>query len=242
MASGNDDVNGVQVPTSSRPGRARRLRGVLLVALALSGTAVSWWALGRRVDERRDSAPDAGAAFVASWQRSLEATYRAEGSFRRTVAGERLIDDPLVIVQRRPDRITLGFGSWDGVVGGRAVHCEREGRTGPFVNCYVGEPSDQVALDRAEMDEVRALVLGPQRRYDVIRSSGSEGCYEVVGRPPVPLAARFGDRAEVCFDPATGARRRVRLERGTATDLIVLDEITGEVGATDLPRVPAGGT
>jgi hypothetical protein len=34
----------------------------------------------------------------------------------------------------------------------------------------------------------------------------------------------------------------VRLERGTATDLIVLDEITGEVGATDLPRVPAGGT
>lgn len=178
--------------------------------------------------------------FVAAWQRSLSSTYRAEGRFRRTVAGERLIDDPLVIVQRRPDRITLGFGSWDGVVGGRAVHCEREGQTGPFVDCYVGEPADQVALDRAEMDEVRALVLGPQRRYDVVTASGSEGCYEVVGRPPLPLAARFGDRAEVCFDPATGARRRVRIERGNATDLIVLREITTEVGAADLPEIPAG--
>lgn len=241
MASGNDDVNGVQVPTSSRPGRVRLFRGVLLVALALSGTASGWCALGRRADERREPARDAGAEFVAAWQRSLSSTYRAEGRFRRTVAGEQLIDDPLVIVQRRPDRITLGFGSWDGVVGGRAVHCEREGRTGPFVNCYTGEPADQVALDRAEMEEIRSLVLGPQRRYDVGTSS-SEGCYQVVGRPPVPLATRFGDRAEVCFDPSTGARRRVRVERADAVDITILSEITDDVGASEFPEVSTGGT
>lgn len=232
-----------QVPTSARTGRAQRTgpRVAFLVLLAAGGTVFGWWALGARDDPSPRPGADAGSDFLVAWERSLVSTYRAAGTFRRTVGGEQLIDDPLVIVQRRPDRITLGFGSWDGVVGGRAVHCEREGLDGPFRDCYFGEPADQEAMDRSELGEIRELVSGPRRRYDTTRRPGTAECFDLVARSPVPLAARFGDRAEVCFDPRVGARRRVQVRRGDAVDLTELTEVRREVPGSDFPEVPVAG-
>jgi hypothetical protein len=218
-------------PMPSDGWRAVRRAGVGLVVGLAVGLGLTWFVVGRG-----DDAPSAGrgdrARLLAAWERSQHATYTLEGSFRRTTDDGNVVDDPLVVVQRPPDRIALGFGSWDGVVGGRSVHCVRIGRSGAFRDCVVGEEVDRVATDRAELEQLSRLTSGESPEYRVTDLGG--GCFLLRvadGRLPTP----YGLRSRYCFDPATGALARTRIEHEGAVDEVVVRSLTGEVAPEDLP-------
>jgi hypothetical protein len=177
----------------------------------------------------------ARSALVAAWQRSQHATYTLEGRFRRTTSdGDRVVDDPLVVVARPPDRIALGFGSWDGVVGGRSVHCVRDGRHGAFTGCSMGGRVDRAAQLRDELDQLAELTAGRSPAYRVRRRG--DRCF-VVDVAPGHLPTPYGRRTRWCFDRATGARAATRTEHDGAVDEVVVARIRPRADPTDLPDV-----
>src|SRR5215218_6276748 len=162
MGALSDDAVRAVTPTEkdpmSRTGwrAGRRVVLGLVVGLAV-GLGASWWLDGPSHTEPSPSAERQHgdrSRLLAAWRRSASATYTLEGVFRRTTEERGPVDDPLVVVQRGTDRIALGYGSWDGVVDGRGVHCLRSGRSGPFQGCEVGEPVDRDEEVRAELDRL----------------------------------------------------------------------------------------
>lgn len=219
-------------PTTSDAWRAaRRALLGLVVGLAV-GLGATWWAADRSDDPPRAERSDRDR-LLAAWKRSQRATYTLEGAFRRTTEGGTIADDRLVVVQSPPDRIALGYGSWDGVVAGRGVHCLREGRSGEFRDCVVSDAVDRVVTDREEVERLARLTSGESAAYRV--TALDEGCFLLrvaEGRLPTP----YGRRARYCFDRATGALARTRVEHDDAVDEVIVSSLTGRVDPADLPR------
>ena len=174
---------------------------------------------------------DAAAALLTSWRRARAATFTSEGTFHREANGA-TIDDVVVVVQRPPDRLTLGFGSWDGVVGGKRVTCRRDGRSGPWAACDGMGEGEVASTDEAEIARLRELVDLTDPTYRV--SELDEGCFRLRLVADVRFTPEYGNRTEVCFDPATGAMRRLRIERDGGEDLTKFDRISPDVAPADL--------
>ena len=147
-----------------------------------------------------------------------------------------MLDDQLVVVQRgEEDRIALGYGSWDGVVDGRSIRCLRTGRSGEFRDCTVGGAVDREATNRAELSELARLTDPDAPVYRVTALDG--GCFLLtVVEGQLPTA--HGRRGRYCFDRATSALARTRIEHTDAVDEVIVTSLSGEVDPADLP--PAG--
>jgi hypothetical protein len=197
------------------------------------GLGVAFLAMGRSEGpDHGDRGPSDRDRLVSAWARSQRATYTLEGTFRRTSHGRRVVDDPLVVVQRPPDRIALGYGSWDGVVGGRSVHCLRTGRHGPYHGCVDGGPADLATEDRDDLAQLRRMTAGRSPAYRVTALDGS--CFllrAAEDRLPTP----YGRRARYCFDRETGAMTRTRVEHDDAVDEVTVSSVAAVVSTVDLP-------
>jgi hypothetical protein len=211
--------------------RRWRTRLAALVAGVLLGVAVAWAAWGGH--------PRAGAvepsnraqerALLAAVRRSEHATFTVEGSFRRTSDDGKRIEDPEVIVQRPPDRLTLGFGTWSGTVGDRFVRCVRDGRHGPFTSCT--SPPRPAPLPDEDV-RLRQLLEGDQPLYRA--SDLGSGCYQLRLIRDVELEPEYGKRAVLCFDRSTNAPTRRRIEHAHATDDTRYDRVSARVDPADL--------
>ncbi|MCD9624493.1 hypothetical protein [Rhabdothermincola salaria] len=222
------------VAGDGEPGRERSRdlgrRWVLagLAVLVTVGAIVAW------LLDRREPAVVTGAAaadaFLDASERNLDATYRLEGEFRRTLDEGRALVSGLLVVQRPPDRIQRSLGGTVGVVGGRTVNCGRS--EGADYACAVSGEAEPWEVRRGEqLQALQDYVLGDDPLY-AVEEVGND-CFRLERRLSEPEAV-YGRRAELCFDRATGALRRLEVRReGGATDVLEGLVVTGRVSDGD---------
>jgi hypothetical protein len=185
------------------------------------------------ITSRRDAAEvDASAdRFVAAYERSLQATYALEGSFtRRSVTTENQIGSEFTEAQRPPSRRRDQFGGVSGRDARRVFSCdaERAGAAGdrcafaPVLD-YEDEVAERVTVLRQYFDDADPL-------YTVVEDGE---CFELRRtrydpRPP------YGEAARLCFDRATGALARVRVENTGVIDETIATEIRSAVTDAEL--------
>jgi hypothetical protein len=217
-----------QDPTTERGWRSRV---VALVVGAGIGVALAWvaWPSRDHVVAREPSNREQTRELLAAVRAAQRASFTEEGTFRRTTEGRTSIDDPEVVVQRPPDRMAFGFGGWSGTVGGRAVQCSRDGRHGPYLACSTPPRPAPVA---DEVARLRQLLGGAHPLYRASALGG--GCYQLRLVADVEVEPEYGQRAELCFDPATNAPTRRRIEHANATDDIRYTVVSSEVDPADL--------
>jgi hypothetical protein len=171
---------------------------------------------------------EAADAFLDAWARHRTATYVAEGTFTRSVEGEAVLRSAVRTAQRPPDRLEVGPGSATGRRDGRRIACaaEEDGelscREGEAVGPYEDAVEREVAIFRDQ--------FGPGRLYDAT-ADGDCFVFDLAAPDPAPP---YGDRATYCFDDATGALRRSRIDHGRVVDTVEIDTIRTDVRDEDL--------
>jgi len=214
-------------PPAPWPRRRVTLVVGLLVAVAI-GAVVAWTLDRREPSVQRGAA--AAEAFLDASERSLDATYRLEGEFRRTLDDGRELVSGLLVVQRPPDRLQRSLGGTVGVVGGRTVNCATP--AGAEYSCALGTEADPWPVRRAEqLQALRDYVGGADPLY-AVEAVGND-CFTLDRRRTEPEAV-YGSWAELCFDRGTGALRRLEVRReGGATDVLDGFVVAGQVSDAD---------
>lgn len=217
----------------------------LLVGL-LVGAALGW--ATSRDDEGDDgggaatatstTAPEtaeAAAALVAAWERSRTATFLTGSLLERTNSTGMVVEIPLVVAQRPPDRVISTGSSVSGVVGGEVWVCDEQ--LDGILHCGASGAAVDPASDlAAELDVLRSYFAGDLPLY---RVSQTGECFDLrlaraVQAPP------YGQRARFCFDPVSGAPSLQRVERAEGTDVVTLLSARTDVTDDDIARVAAG--
>lgn len=215
----------------------------LLVGLLLGGLAA--WLTTRGADDATDddvesatTAPEtaeAAVAFVEAWERSRTATFLTGSLLTRTTEVG-MLEIPIVVAQRPPDRVISSGRSTEGTVGGEQRVCDEQ--LDGLVHCGVtstpGESFEEKVA--AEVAVLRSYFEADLPLYAV---AGSGSCFDLrltraVHAPP------FGQSARFCFDAASGAPQLQRIERPEGTDVVVLVSVRTDVTEEDLARVAAG--
>jgi hypothetical protein len=173
--------------------------------------------------------PTAAKGFVHAWDLSRRGTWTERGTAER--AG---VVNPMVVVQRPPDRVTRIGDGVSGRLGGRLVTCVAD--PNGKVACHDGgaAPDYRAEADQ-ELANLRQQLGGPTPLYYV--TAAAAGCFDLrltMSDPTPP----FGDTATFCFDAATGATKSIEVTRGTVVDRQKFTEI--HTGADeDALRLPA---
>lgn len=173
--------------------------------------------------------PTAAKGFVEAWDLSRRGTWTERGTAER--AG---VANPIVVVQRPPDRLTRIGDGVSGRLGGRLVTCVAD--PNDKVACHDGGAAPDYAADTdQELANLRQQLGGPTPLYYV--TAPTAGCFDLrlTMRDPTPP---FGDTATFCFDSATGAAKSVAVTRGNVVDRQDFTEIHSGADE-DALRLPA---
>jgi len=173
-----------------------------------------------------------------AYRRSREVTFAEVRTFTRTAPDGRSLSYEERLVQVPPDdRLLIGGGAASGRLDGRVLRCSTDAAGAS--RCFEGDEAspweEEVA---AEVGNFEALVVGPDRLYDV-EAGPEDGCFTLVLARDM-LAPPYGDQAVFCFDEATGAPSRVEIHRPEAVDLVEATEIRTEVTPADLRPAELG--
>lgn len=194
---------------------------------ALIGLAVG----GSLDDTSEPSGDDPVESLVDAFARSRMATYRIAGTFVREAAEGARLEVPVEMVQRPPDRLRRQFGEISGRRDDRALLCPPASGDDDL-QCTLGEPRrtfDETVA--AEVGDFRALVTADEPLYEVRRPIGADGpgpCWHLTRTRPDPRGG-YGESAELCFDPASGALVEIHIDHGDIDEHQVFTEITTDV-------------
>ena len=224
----HDEHDSASPPEHSRRSRRVTTVAVAIVAVLVIGAVMGGWLVTR--GSSRVTGEAAARHFVDDYTASIDATYRLDGEFTRTMPDGRELRSGLLIVQRPPDRVQRSLGSTSGTIGGRLINCGPTGGDGSY-QCAPGAAAEP--FDEARADQLEALgqyVAGDDPLY-AVTAEGS--CYELVARRVEPEAS-FGTRATLCFDRSTGALRNLDVHHETgAIDRLVGVSVSGSVTDAD---------
>lgn len=207
------------------------------VALAtLLAACVAAFVLGTPARSLRG--PGAARALVDTWRESRSATFVVDSDFTRTLPDGKQLEDTTRIVQRPPnDRLTFGFGSVSGRLGGKIYRCAAEPQDSPKCITSVDAPDYATEVDQ-EVSALAQYVEGDRPLYQVIDFADSPGrCYRLDLAVDIP-APPYGRQALFCFDRGTLAPTLTVIVRTEATDRTEARRIRGVVTDADL-RVPS---
>jgi hypothetical protein len=168
-------------------------------------------------------------AFFEAWWRSRTGTYRADGTFERTLADGSTLSSSRVLVQRPPDVLVLQSGEVRGTLDGAYLRCtvDPEGNQ----RCTsAGTAAEHRAVVRGELDRFAGLLQGADPLY---RLTDEDGCFVFQRRRAIDPAP-YGDEARMCFDDASGAMVLLRLERDGVVDEVVVTSVRASVTDADL--------
>ena len=234
---------------TSAPGGPPRWQMVLVGLLvgAVIGGGLAWWSNrdddsgaaseqeGLTGPDDLDESPEAAEAFVDAWERSRTETYLSGSLLRRTLSTAVVLELPIVVAQRPPDRVVSTGSSVQSDVGGENTVCDEQ--LDGIVHCQPGGAAgDHDAQVQAELENLRSYFEGDTPVY---RVSVSEGCFDLrlvaaIHAPP------YGHNARFCFDALSGAPRLIRIERNEGTDEVTLVTVRTDVTDEDIARVAAG--
>jgi hypothetical protein len=173
--------------------------------------------------------PTAAKGFVEAWDLSRRGTWTERGTAER--AG---VANPIVVVQRPPDRLTRIADGVSGRLGGRLVTCVAD--PNEKVACHDGGAAPDYGADTdQELANLRQQLGGPTPLYYV--TSSTAGCFDLRLTMLTP-APPFGDTATFCFDETTGATKSVEVTRGNVVDRQEFTEIRSGADEEAL-RLPA---
>lgn len=168
-------------------------------------------------------------AFLEAWWRSRTATYRADATFVRTLPDGSTLPGDRTLVQRPPDVLVLQSGEVRGVLDGAYLRCtvDPEGEQ----RCTsAGTAAEHRAVARGELERFADLLQGEDPLY---RLTDEDGCFVFERRLAIEPAP-YGDEARMCFDAASGAMVRLRLDRDGVVDEVVVTSIRTTVTDADL--------
>jgi len=208
-------------------------RGPVAVALLFFvGAGVASFVIGTPSRSLR-GAP-AADAFLATWRQSRLGTFVVDSNFTRTLPGGNRFEQTVHLVQRPPgDRVTIGFGSIAGRLGGKIVRCASapDGSS----RCITGtDAGDYTAEVDAEVAGLAQYLTADRPLYTVIQFSGGPGrCYRLDLALALP-SPPYGNHALFCFDRATLAPSLTVVERDEATDRTEATSIRTVVTASDV--------
>jgi hypothetical protein len=215
-----------QIPVTPRGSGRRRLLVIAGLVVLVAIGAVIAWQLDRN-DVGRTTGAEAAEEFLVASVRGIDATYRLDGEFTRTRSDGAEIGSGLLVVQRPPDRLQRSLGSTTGVVAGRSVNCGVQTDGGRY-DCAPGaEVAPWEQRREEQIEALRQFVSGDDPVYAVVVKGN--GCFELLQRR-FDVEATYGARAELCFDGATGALRRLEVVReGGTTDVLEGTVINAQV-------------
>ncbi len=184
------------------------------------------------IDVDHPTPADPAAALVDAWTTSRTATHRSQGTFERVAADGTRLAAPTEIVQRPPDRLVRGFDEVRGRRDDRVLACPAP-PGGGAIACTLGQPGDHFAVVVAdEAATFAALVSGDDPLYRVSLGE-TDDCWRMARTRHDPRSG-YGESAELCFDPATGALARIRIDHGDIVETTVYDDISADVRDADL--------
>jgi hypothetical protein len=209
-----------------------------LLAVAVVVVVVDLVVIVARRGDDDDTAGPPAEAFLAAYERSRQATFAADRTFTRTFSDGRSISYDEVLVQAPPDnRLLVGGGAASGRLDGNLLRCAAN--PGGGTRCFEGDAAEPWDEEVArEVEDLRSLVLGPDRVYDV-EAGPDDGCFTLLLAVQM-LAPPYGERAVFCYDDATGAPARVEIHRTEASDVVEAVEIRPEVTEDDLRPAELG--
>lgn len=227
-----DGPDSTPTPERDESGAGRgRLATVLAVVVAFVVVAgVVAFFVGRDEDDDTITGAEAADALVEAYTRSLDATYRIEGEFSRTLPDGRTMRSAYLAVQRPPDRLQRSLGSTSGVINGRSVNCSTPSG-GSYTCAATGEATSWDEEREDILDGLDQYVRGDDPVYAV--TTDGSGCFDLVRRRTVEEAS-FGQRAQLCFDPTYAGYRRLEVVReGGAVDVMLAAILSDQVSAAD---------
>jgi hypothetical protein len=231
------DPTGTFRPVSRGPVNERRearggLATVAIAVLALVGAGVAAYLLP--TPEGRLTGEPAAQSFLDAWERSRLGTYVVESTFRREHP-DGSFSASTRIVQRPPDRLSIGLGGVEGTLDGHILRCATD-TSGDF-ECFDGpEAGDYREQVDKEIENLEGAVRGSRPLY-LVESDGP-GCFRLVLALAFP-SPPYGDSARFCFDDDTGATVLIEIRRGDAVDTTTAISVRSEVTEADL-EVPEG--
>lgn len=149
--------------------------------------------------------------FLDRWETWRRATLRFRETTERT-SGDQHSASSVTIVQRFPDRAVIGGGTVSARIGSRLIGCGPTTR-GPIA-CYDSGGYEPEAELSAELGEFVTLTSGPLPTYEL--TAIDDRCFRFI-LAVADLRPRWGDRYDVCFDPATSAVNREVTVTGSLT-------------------------
>ena len=208
---------------------------VAIALAALFAACVAAFVVGTPARSLRGEA--AARALLDTWRQSRSATFVVESDFSRTLPDGKQLKDSTRVVQRPPnDRLTFGFGSIAGRLGGRIYRCA--GAADGSSTCLTSTTAPDYASEvESEVAALASNVQGPRPAYRVVDFADSPGfCYRLDLAVALP-APPYGRQALFCFDRATLAPTLTVVERAEATDRTEARTVRGQVTDADL-QVP----
>jgi hypothetical protein len=167
------------------------------------------------------------AQFLAAWERSRRATFVAEYTFERTLAGGETLETTRVVVQDPPRRQVRQGDSTTTTDDERALLCEPVG-TETVCTERPGVDYDEAVAD--ELAAWRTAIVGDAPAYAV--QVPRPGCFDLQ-RAVDLVAPPYGEATRVCFDDATGAIRSRQITRASGSDTETAVRITATVTDSD---------
>ena len=223
----HDEPGPSDTPAPTRPRRVTVV-AVSVVAVLVLGALMGGWLVTR--GHSRVTGEEAARRFVDDYTASIDATYRLDGEFTRTMPDGRELTSGLLVVQRPPDRLQRSLGSTGGSIGGRTINCGPNGPDGAY-ECAPGGATESFDEQRADQLEALDQYVGGDDPLYAVTADGA--CYELVRQRDEPDAT-FGARATLCFDRPTGALRNLEVRHDTgAVDQLLGVSVSGSVTDAD---------
>ena len=176
----------------------------------------------------------AARVFLDTWRESRNATFAVDSDFTRTLTSGQQLKDQTRIVQRPPgDRLSVGFGSVSGRLGGHIYRCAPTSDT--TSKCLQSSLAPDYASEvDQEVMTLESYVRGDRPLYAVTAfSDQADPCFRLDLAIDVP-SPPYGRHALFCFDRQTLAPNLTVIQRDEGTDRTQATSIRGSVTDADL--------
>ncbi len=163
-------------------------------------------------------------AFLDAWFHYRTSDLSIEWAFERRRDDGEVLASPAVLVQRPPDRLYGLLGSVSGTYQGTLVNCDA---LSDERRCFESATSaDYLDQMRTEQGTRSTFFLGQPPLYQL--AAAGAGCFDVTSVGAASFLP-WGESAQFCFDPATGALTSSTIDYGALVESFQALSVSADV-------------